>query len=331
MRTSHLITILSSVAAITFAGTTLGMSQEFVAKTPLKLGYSVYDLSNPAFQDWLAGVKAGAKAGGAELVVADQKSSLANQVSGSADLINQGISGLIVTPVQPAALPQTITLAHKNKIPVVIGDIGVAGDYDAYVVSDSVAAGKLAADYIIGQIKDKPGTHEVGMILLHTGSVVGEDRDKGFRAEIAKDSSFKIVAEANGNDTEEGGFRAAKDELAAHPQIQAIFGTNGGTALGAARALQTTDRKAGPEGVVVIGIDGTQPELDAIAKGALSATIGQDFYGLGKTASGVALDLIKGKAPAWSDASAKTVLYPVQIVDKDNLEKFVQFLKDEKK
>jgi ribose transport system substrate-binding protein len=163
------------------------------------------------------------------------------------------------------------------------------------------------------------------MILLHTGSVVGEDRDKGFRAEIATNPNFKIVAEANGNDTEEGGFRAAKDELAAHPNIQAIFGTNGGTALGAARALQTTGRQAGPDGVVVIGIDGTQPELDAIAKGTLTATIGQDFYGLGKTASGVALDLIKGKTPAWSDAATKTVLYPVQIVDKDNLAKFVEF------
>ncbi len=331
MQVRKIGTVFIGIIAFVLCCGISAFSGEFVAKSPLKLGYSVYDLSNPAFQDWLAGIKAGAKEGGAELLVADQKSQLAKQVSGSEDLINQGISGLIVTPVQPAALPQTINLAHRNKIPVVIGDIGVAGKYDGYVVSDSVAAGSLAAQFIIDKLKDKPGTHEVGMILLHTGSVVGEDRDRGFREEMAKYPNFKIVSELDGNDTAEGGFRAAKDQLAAFPNIAAIFGTNGGTALGAARALQTTGRKAGVDGVIVIGIDGTQPELDAIKKGELTATIGQNFYGLGKTAAKLTLDLIQGRTPKWDDKEAKTILYPVTIVDQSNLEKQIKFLKDQKK
>lgn len=322
----------SGGGATTSSGDATGTSQ-FVAKSPLKLGYSVYDLSNPAFQDWKAGIEAGAKAGGAELVVADQKSSEAAQVSGSADLINQGISGLIVTPVQPAALPQTIALAHQNKIPVVIADIGVAGDYDGYVVSDSVDAGKQAADYIIDQLKDKPGTHEIGIIELHPGSVVGADRDKGFNDEIATNPNFKVVASANGNDTVDGGFAAAKDMLAAHPNIEAFFGTNGGTALGASRALQTADKaisSGGSDGVIVIGIDGTTPELEAIGNGTLSATIGQDFYGLGKTAAQVTLDLINGKTPDWNDVQNKTMYYKIQVVDKDSLAAFQKMLQDEK-
>lgn len=306
------------------SGSTTGATSKFVAKSPLKLGYSVYDLSNPAFQDWQAGVKAGAEAGGAELVVADQKSSEATQVSGSADLINQGISGLVVTPVQPAALPQTINLAHQNNIPVVIGDIGVAGDYDAYVVSDSVKAGELAANYVMDQLKDQPGTKEIGVIELHAGSVVGEDRDKGFNQAIAANSDFKIVASLNGNDTVDGGYSAAKDMLAANPNIKAIFGTNGSTALGASRALQESKKQIGTGGVVVIGIDGTQQELDAIKDGTLSATIGQDFYGLGKLAAETALNLLNGKTPEWSDAASRTILFPVQVVDKSSLDSFIK-------
>ncbi|WP_159448501.1 substrate-binding domain-containing protein [Demequina sp. NBRC 110052] len=296
-----------------------------MAKSPLKLGYSVYDLSNPAFQEWEAGVRAGAEEGGAELIVADQKSSEATQVSGSADLINQGISGLIVTPVQPAALPQTIDLAHQNQIPVVIGDIGVAGSYDAYVVSDSVEAGRQAANYIIEQLtSSSEPPYEVAIIELHAGSVVGEDRDAGFEEVMAANGDFTIVASVDGNDTVEGGYTAAKDILAANPDVKAIFGTNGGTALGASRAVLESGRSIGQDGVVIIGIDGTQQELDAIADGTLSATIGQDFYGLGRLAALTALQLLEGDSPAWDDIDAKTILFPTQVVTADNLEAYLE-------
>src|SRR5690606_38769524 len=74
---------------------------EFEAKDPLTLGYSVYDLQNPYWQSYAAGVEAGAEEAGVEVTVVDQKSDQQQQVSGSLDLINQGISGLIITPVQP--------------------------------------------------------------------------------------------------------------------------------------------------------------------------------------------------------------------------------------
>lgn len=305
--------------------TPTGSTVEFELREPLKIGYSVYDLSNPAFQQWKAGVEAGAAEVGAELIVADQKSSEAAQVSGSSDLINQGISGLIVTPVQPEALPQTIELAHQNKIPVVIGDIGVAGNYDAYVVSDSVDAGRQAAEFIISQLKGTEGTKKIGIIELHPGSVVGEDRDRGFEERIAQESDFEIVASLDGNDTVDGGYAATKDILAAHPDVAAIFGTNGSTAIGASRALKDEGlpiKSGDKNGVVVIGIDGTPEELTAIEDGSLTATIGQDFYGLGRVAALTVIDIAKGNPVEWSDAESRTVLFPVEVVSLDNLDAF---------
>jgi ribose transport system substrate-binding protein len=157
-------------------GSAGGGTTEFEAKDPLTLGYSVYDLQNPYWQSYSAGVKAGAEAAGVDVVVVDQKSDQQQQVSGSLDLINQGISGLIVTPVQPSALPSTIDAAHAAKIPVVIADIGTAGDYDGYILSNNYNGGEIAAQYVIDQLGDQPGPHKVGVIELHAGSVVGEER-----------------------------------------------------------------------------------------------------------------------------------------------------------
>ena len=78
-------------------------------------------------------------------------------LSGSIDLINQGISALINSPIEPAALPAVIDKGHPANIPVVIGDVGVAGKYDAFIVSNNEDGGKLAAQYMIEHLKDKPG------------------------------------------------------------------------------------------------------------------------------------------------------------------------------
>ena len=126
----------------------------FEKKDPFKIGYSVYDMQQPYWQEYARGVQEAAEAAGAEFLLSDQKSSQETQVSGSLDLINQGISALVVSPVQPAALPAIIDAAHEAKIPVIIGDVGAEGDYDAFVLSANYDGGVLAAQYMVEQLAD---------------------------------------------------------------------------------------------------------------------------------------------------------------------------------
>jgi ribose transport system substrate-binding protein len=278
-------------------------------------------LSQPYWQSYEAGIKAEGKAEDATVIVADQKSSEQAQVSGSANLINQGISALIVSPVQPAALPATITAAHNAKIPVVIGDVGAAGDYDAYVTSDNANGGKLAADYVIKALGSTPGSHEVGIISLHAGSVVGEDRVNGFTTEIATNSNFKVVSTLNGNDTVAGGFAAAQNMLSANPGLDAIYAANDPEAEGTVRALEAAGKSAS-NGFVLIGFNGDAPALTLIGQGEMTATVAQDPYSQGELAVKTAIELLRGKSVAYTDASTKTLLVPVEIVDKSNLASF---------
>lgn len=295
---------------------------EFEAKEPVKIGYSVYDLQNPYWQSYAAGVQAGAKQAGIEAVVVDQKSSQAEQVSGSLDLINQGVSALVITPVQPSALPSTIEAAHAAKIPVVVADIGVAGDYDAYIQSNNSSGGELAAQYVIDKLGVTPGPHKVGVIELHAGSVVGEERVAGFVEALAAEDDFEIVASLDGNDTVDGGFAAAQDMLSANPDLEVIYAANDDSAIGAQRALETAGKSVA-DGFILIGFDGADGALDLIEQGLMAATVAQDPYGQGVKAVEVALALLNGDEPDFDDVDARTVLFPVELVDSANLSEFL--------
>ncbi|MBF0687406.1 MAG: substrate-binding domain-containing protein [Cellulomonas sp.] len=293
---------------------------QFEKKDPLKIGYSVYDLQNPYWQSYAAGVKAGGEAAGVEIVVVDQKSDQQQQVSGSLDLINQGISGLVVTPVQPSALPSTIDAAHDAKIPVVIADIGTAGEYDAYIQSNNANGGALAAEYVIEQLGDVPGPHKVGVIELHAGSVVGEERVAEFASILGDHDNFEVVSSLDGNDTVDGGFAAAQDMLSANPDLEVIYAANDDSAIGAQRAMETAGKSV-EDGFILIGFDGADGALDLIEQGLMSATVAQDPYGQGIKAVETVLALLEGEE-AYDDAATKTIFFPVEIVTADNLDDF---------
>ncbi len=298
-----------------------GSESRFEAKDPLTIGYSVFDLQNPYWQAWSAGVKAAAEEAGVGVTIVDQKSDQQAQVSGSLDLINQGISGLIITPVQPDALPATIEAAHEAKIPVVIGDIGFAGDYDAYIESNNVDGGAVAAQYVIDQLADEPGPHKVGVVELHAGSVVGEKRVAEFVATIEAAEGFEIVSSLDGNDTVDGGFAAGQDMLSANPDLRVIYAANDSSAIGVQRAMETAGKSVA-DGFILIGFDGSDAALDLIEQGLMSATVAQDPFGQGVRAVETVLALINGEDPGFDDAEARTILFPIELVTVDNLEAF---------
>ncbi len=307
-----------------------GETTAFEAKDPLTIGYSVYDLQNPYWQSYAAGVEAGAEEVGVEAIIADQKSSQQEQVSGSLDLINQNISGLVITPVQPSALPATIDAAHEAKIPVVVADIGVAGDYDAYILSNNYNGGELAAEHVIEELGDVEGTHKVGVIELHAGSVVGEERVAGFVDRLSEEDNFEIVSQLDGNDTVDGGFAAAQDMLSANPDLEVIYAANDDSAIGASRAMETAGVSV-QDGFVLIGFDGNDAALDLIEQGGMSGTVAQDPFGQGKQAVETVLALLEGEEPGYSDAETKTVFFPVEMVTGENVAEFRQGRADQAK
>jgi ribose transport system substrate-binding protein len=334
-RTAVLGALLSSAAVLvsacgssgdSAAGSSTGSSgapasSAFQKKSPLKVGYSVFDMKQPYFQLYAKGIQDVAKQLGYKYVQSDQKSSEQVQVSGSADLINQGISALIVSPIQPDALPATITQAHAQKIPVVIGDVGAKGAYDTYVLSNNFHGGELAAQYMVKQLQGKPGTKKIGIVELDPGVTVGTQRVKGFVAELKKHPGFKVVSSLNGKNDTEGGFQVTKDVLSANPDLAGVFTANDPEGEGASQALKQAGKI---KDVVLVSFNGDPPALDLVLKGEMAATVVQDPYGQGQEAMKAADSLLAGKQPTFTASKTKTIEYKVKLATKDN----VQEIKD---
>ena len=299
------------------AGTEITRPFTFVKKEPVKIGYSVYDMQQPYWQAYAKGIEDACKTAGYEFFLSDQKSSEQTQVTGSLDLINRGISALIVSPVQPPALPAVVDAAHQAQIPIIIGDVGTAGDYDVFVLSDNYGGGRLAAQYMAQLLGPREGTKQVAMITLHPGSAVGEVRAAGWRDEITKQEGFEVVGELNGNDTVQEGFAAARDLLSANPDLAGIYCCNDPEALGAAQALKQAG-KSGVEDVLLVGFNGDPPALELIQSGEMAATIRQDPYGQGQTCVEVATALMNNQSVTVQDAEQRAIYFPVTVVDANN-------------
>lgn len=290
----------------------------FRESSPLKIGYTAQDLSNPYWQNYAAGVQSAAAGGNASVVVADAKASQQNQVSGSRNLISQRISALIVSPVEPDALPGTISAAHRAHIPIVIGDVGATGKYDAFIQSDNRGGGALAADYMAKKLGSGPVN--IAVITLHPGSTVGTDRVAGFTDELKKYPNIHVVSELNGNDAIKEGHDAAADALAKNPDIKGIYAANDNEAQGAIAAIQQAGKN--PKDFVIVGFDGNAGSIADIGNGTQTATVAQDPLGQGQLAFKVALDLLKGRPVHFTNAETRTIQLKVELVDASNLADF---------
>jgi ribose transport system substrate-binding protein len=304
-----------------------GSSTQFAKKNPLTLGYSIQSAQDPYWQGYVHGIKHEmAKYGFTKLITQDSQASASKQVSGSLALIHDGISALIISPQEPTALVSTETAAHATKIPVVVGDVGAAGNYDGFVLSDNYTGGKLAANFVAKALAGKSGVQQVAVISLLPTTSVNGPRTNGFTQTLAKNPNMKVVANISGKQTLTGGFAAAQAILSAHPKIAAIYSENDSMAAGAAQALQQAGKNP-LNNPVLVGFNGDPIALKLMQQHKLAADVAQNPYQQGITAVDMAWDYLSGKTPTFTDSSSKTTSVPVQIVTPQTLPAFLQKVK----
>src|ERR1700736_5470920 len=233
------VAMVATAAILAVSATASSSAAEFAKKSPLTLGYSIQSAQDPYWQGYVNGIKEEMKKYGfTDLLTHDSQASAQKQTSGSLALINNGISALIISPQEPNALAATIARAHAEKIPVVVGDVGAAGDYDAFILSDNYKGGELAAEFVLKALAGKQGVHEVALVSLNPTTSVNGPRTKGFTDTMGKHPEIKVVADISGHQTLEGGFSAAQAILAANPNVAAIYCMNDSMADGAGQAIE---------------------------------------------------------------------------------------------
>ena len=248
----------------------------------VKVGFSIATLNNAFFVGLKAGVEKGAKDQGFDLVQTNANGDAQQQVNDAMNLLSQGITALVLNPIDSKAIIPAVEKANSMNIPVFMLDRGSdGGKVTSFVASDNVALGKTAADWISDQLKARYGSPKGNVVDLIglVGTTAATDREKGFSDEIAKFPDIKVVARQEGGFDQEKSLNAMTDILQKYPQIDAVFGANDDNTVGAEKAIDNAGRykPLGDKGhIMVIGADGTAQALSAIRAGKQDATISQN-------------------------------------------------------
>lgn len=318
----------AAAAVLAMAALPAHSAETFVKKSPLTIGYSIQSAQDPYWQGYVHGIQDEMKKYGfTKLLTQDSQASPQKQVSGSLALINDGISALIISPHEPTALIATETAAHRARIPVIVGDVGAAGDYDGFVLSDNYHGGELAAQFIEKSLEGKEGVQEVALISLNPTTSVNKPRSEGFTQTVAKNPKIKVVADISGHQTLEGGFKAAQAILAANPKIAAIYCLNDSMAAGAEQAIEQAGGRNPLNNPVLVGFNGDPVALKLMEDHKLAADVAQNPYQQGIVAVDLAWAYLNGETPKFTDPATKTVNVPVELVTPQSLPEFEQRVK----
>ncbi|CAJ7316343.1 sugar ABC transporter periplasmic sugar-binding protein [Burkholderia pseudomallei] len=204
----------------------------------------------------------------------------AQQITDMNTLLNLGAKGIVVGPLDSAAIGRALDAAAARNVPVVAVDVAPTQGKVAMVVrADNRAYGEKACQYLGEHVR----RGKVVQIMGDLASVNGRDRSEAFRACMKGYPNLQVL-EIPAAWKGDVAATALDSLLSANPDVKGIYLQAGGVYL--SPTLQTLRRKQMlyPAGdakhVAIVSNDGIPQEYEAIRRGDIDATVSQpaDLY-----------------------------------------------------
>lgn len=272
----------------TLVGCATEKTTEKTAEGGKKIGMVLSTLNNPFFVSMKEGAEEKAKELGYEIVVLDSQNDATKERSNVEDLIQQGITVLIINPTDSDAVVNSIAVANENNIKVITVDRKAnGGEVASHVASDNIKGGEMAAEFILEKLNGKGNLVELQGI---PGASATRDRGQGFHNIVDNKDGVKVVSSQAADFDRQKGLTVTENIIQATPQFDAIFAHNDEMALGAVKAIKTANKN-----VIIVGFDGNDDAKAAVESGELAATIAQKPDLMGSVAVENAVKVAKGE------------------------------------
>ena len=222
-----------------------------------------------------------------------KESDTSGQVGVVENAINSKVDGIVLAPLDKAALVNVIGKAKTAGIPLSIFDSAAdTTDYVSFVATDNKKGGALAADEI-GKITGGKG--KVVLIPLMANSASTLDRESGFEDEMkAKFPGVKVIRSNYGMGDRAVALKVAEDVLTANPDIAAIFASNESSTVGALQALKNRNLVGK---IKLVGFDSTKQLEEGLKKGDIDSMVVQNPFKMGYEGVKSIIDAKNGKTP----------------------------------
>jgi len=252
--------------------------------------------------------------------VANANGDAGTQANNMQNFITQGVSAIVINPIDSNGIVPSIQLANSKGIPVFIIDTNAAGgEIINRNATDNLKAGKTAADYIAEKLKARYGDYKGNVVNLagKISQASGADRDSGFMKEIANYPNIKVVFRQDCDFDQEKSMNAMMNALQANETVDAVFTANDNTALGAIQAIGQANRfyvQDDPKHIYIVGIDGNPDGIQSVRDGKLDATVSQNPITMSDKTMQMIYDYVKnGTKPEANTES------PQMLITKDNI------------
>lgn len=283
------------VVSLLFLFVTVSIS--LAQKKEYRFGLSLQTLQNPFYLSLKAGAESAAeKAGNVKLYVnaAQHSTDLDTQVRQLEDFLQMKLDVIGLVPLERKGIIPTIDKINRAGIPVITVDSDAeGGKREAYIATDQVLGGKLAADWIISALH---GKGKIAILECPPGALVNALRLQGFNSEIQKAKGIEVVSSLTARSRRDLGMRVMDDILTAHPDLNAVFACNDEMALGALETLRTRGKI---RQVKIVGFNGAAEAIQQVYRGNMAADVVQYPERIGELFVHWALRIAQGeKLPA---------------------------------
>ncbi len=217
------------------------------------------------------------------------------QVDVVSTFVAQGVSGIVLAPLNDTALRAPVKQATQAKIPVVVFDSDLQGDdHVSFVATDNVAAGKIAGDHL-AKLLDAKGN--VVVLRYQEGSASTQNREKGFIDAIKLQPAMKVVSDNQyGGATTETAFSKGESLLLAQKaetgSVNGIFTPNESTTFGMLLALKKSNMN---KKMKFVGFDASEKLIGALKDGDVDGLVVQNPFNMGYLAVKTMADHLRGK------------------------------------
>jgi LacI family transcriptional regulator len=259
------------------------------SKQTMTIALVLSDITNPFFTTIARGVEdvAGPRGFGVMFCNTDESSTEENAYLHM--LIQRQIDGVLLVPASTSAAP--LKLLREHRVPVVVVDRRVPSRVDQ-VRCDSEAGAHVLVRHLV-----ELGHRRIAMLTGRRAISTAVDRVAGYEralADVGVDLHGELVR--YGGFGLAGGYRMAKEVLAATPRPTAMFAANNFIAFGAIRALREAGLQV-PDDMSLVCFDDLPEEwlIDPFL-----TVVDQPAYDMGRQAAELLFERLDAAAPSAS-------------------------------
>lgn len=203
----------------------------------------------------------------------------AMQIALVEQFVSEGVSGIVLAPLDDSALLRPVRAAAARGIPVVIFDSDLKGevgkDFVSFVATDNLRGGELAGEEMVRRLN---GKGKVVLLRYQVGSASTANREQGFLNVIERHPEVELISSNQYAGATAGeAIQKSEEMLDVIRQADGVFCPNESSTYG---MMVTLRKHALADRVQFIGFDASPDLVRALRQGEIRALVVQNPKGM---------------------------------------------------